>query len=111
DRVGTVEVGLQRIRGDVGQLPAHLRHLQLRAATGEADDLLDPLLAAERFEHAGADVAARPGDDHSHALQLPPAGRPNRGPQARARTTIASSATIAAIPASRSSWSRRRRIA
>jgi hypothetical protein len=66
DRVGAVEDRLQRVLHHVGADPLDLRHLHLRHAAGDADDLGHCRLGAQRFEHAGADVAGRSSDDDAH---------------------------------------------
>jgi hypothetical protein len=67
-RVDTPERRHQVVARDVGTDPAGALELEPRLPAGDADDLLDAVVTAERGEQARPDVAGRAGDGDPHQI-------------------------------------------
>ena len=99
DRPGEMDYGRGPVEVRVERVPRHVRadpgRLRRRWSRGDSprdrDDRLDPLVAAERRNDAGPDVAGRSGDDDLHTVLLPrsegskPAITPGRAGRPRRR--------------------------
>jgi hypothetical protein len=71
DAVGAGEMATEIVADHVGGNPARPWQLKLGPPAGEADDLVNRRVSAQRADDAGPEIPRRAGDNDPHQVLVP----------------------------------------